>query len=147
MSLESLANKLNPDFVRDKILRAVLSGVFPTLKKRIHTEGKDSSGNQIGNYTPEYMKVRTGKWKYKGRNLNRTGDNKVIISLTRQMENDMSILINNRIYAIGYKNEINRKKVDWVTNTYGKNIFNLTEQEKQLALQIAKDSFIKYMGK
>jgi hypothetical protein len=146
MSLELLANKLNPEFVKDKVLRAVVTGIFPVVKVRVHKEGKGSDGSPIGTYTPEYMKVRTGKWKYKGRNLNRTGDNKVIISLTRQMENDMTAVIQSNLYAIGYKNNINRKKVDWVTDTYGKDIFALTSAELKLTSTIAAESLKKYLS-
>jgi hypothetical protein len=47
----------------DPILRTVAMAVLPEFKHRIHIDGKDSSGGQIGNYSKEYMVVRTGNYK------------------------------------------------------------------------------------
>lgn len=53
----------------DPILRTVALAVLPELKHRVHVQGKDSSGGEIGTYSPGYMKVRTGNYtdgaKYK----------------------------------------------------------------------------------
>jgi hypothetical protein len=57
----------------DPMLRSVALAVLPEVKKRVHIDGKDSSGGQIGTYSPGYMKLRTGDYensdrKTKGKN-------------------------------------------------------------------------------
>ena len=47
----------------DPILRTVALAVLPELKHRVHIEGKDSDGGQIGTYSKGYMVVRTGNYK------------------------------------------------------------------------------------
>ena len=164
--VKGLVTKLNPNNLRDKVLRAVANSVFADMKVRIHRDGKDSSGNQIGIYTPEYMKVRTGQFATnevykrgakkgqlkpigvytKGKNkgqprekYNRTNDTKVVISLTRQMENDFAVIHSGKDYGLGYKNSLNRDKVDWVEATYKKDIFKMTEAEKEKAITVATE--------
>lgn len=154
--------KQNPD----AMLRTVALTVLPAYRKRIHVDGKDSSEQQIGIYSPEYMKVRTGNFvnsdrNKKGKNkgqvknsgtfsrglregqarpkYNRTADTKVIASLTRQMENDESVQATEDGYGIGFINPFNYQKSQWVTKTYKKAIFDLTETEAQLAQKTAQD--------
>ncbi len=173
----------NPDI----ILRAVASAILPELRNRVHVQGKDSEGGQIGTYSPGYMAVRTGNFKNaaritrgpdkgefkkkkgkgdagkftKGFNkiplandggtfnqgkaginrpvYNRTSDTKVILSLTRQMEQDLSIIDTPDGYGIGYLNPHNFDKALWCEATYGKKILTqLTEGERELAFKTAE---------
>jgi len=163
----------------DAMLRTVAFAVLPELKKRVHIDGKDSSGNQIGTYSPDYMKLRTGNYKNadkfsKGKNVgknknagtftdatirlnkktgvftgedkvgkarpqyHRSNDPKVIISLTRQLENDESVLPSGTGYGIGFNNPFNFQKSQWVEAIYKKAIWKLTEEEKALAKTVAE---------
>jgi len=70
---------------------------------------------------------------------NRTNDTKVVASLTRQMENDFSVIPTDAGYGLGYKNPDNRKKADYVEATYKKKIFSTTPSENKLIVEIAKD--------
>lgn len=162
----SMTQKLNSVNLFDQMLRTIATNTLAAMKQRIHKDGKDSSGNQIGTYSDGYMAVRTGVFKtnevYKsGKNkgkqkpvgvftkgankgeprprYNRTADTKVIISLTRQMENDMTVIPTENGYGIGYLNNDNALKVGYVEHTYAKDIFALTEQEKQIAIDTAKE--------
>lgn len=150
IKLSALADK-------DKVMRAVAIGMKTQVHYRVHTEGKDSADGQIGTYSDGYMKVRTGTFrsdkiasgKKKGQprpNYNRTGDTKVIISLTRQMENDMKVIATDEGYGIGYSNPDNFDKVGYVENTYNKKIFALTAAEKQMAVEIAADETSKILN-
>jgi hypothetical protein len=51
------------------VMRTVALAVLPELLYRVHTQGQDAKGEQIGTYSPGYMKVRTGNFsdgaKYK----------------------------------------------------------------------------------
>ena len=177
--------KNNPD----PVLRAVALTVLPELKKRVHVDGKDSSGGQIGTYSPGYMVVRTGTFKNaekfsRGKNAgkiknagrftdrtirlnkqtgvfsgeektgtlrpryNRTADTKVILSLTRQMENDLSVIDTDKGYGIGYLNSENFKKAMYCEATYGKKILSqLTAGETVLAHQTAQQFTAEYLKK
>jgi hypothetical protein len=183
------ALKNNPD----PILRTVALAVLPEFKHRIHVDGKDSNGGQIGEYSPGYMKVRTGNYqdaakikkgakagefkdkkkkgeagKFTDRTIrlnkntgvftgedktgtnrptyNRTSDNKVILSLTRQMENDLSIIPTGNGYGIGYLNPDNFKKATYCEAKYKKKILTkLTKEEKDLAIKSAQDFVPDYL--
>lgn len=172
------ALKDNPD----PILRTVALAVLPELRQRVHVEGKDSSGGQIGTYSPGYMKIRTGDFQNAGKNdsgfntkgknsifstktqqpikvkpgkqtagslrprYNRTSDTKVILSLTRQMENDMSVVATGKGYGIGYNNPDNLKKARWNEATYKKKILTkLTKEEIALAKKTAIEFTLEYL--
>ena len=152
--LQALAN---PEY----LLRPVCLELVDTMTKRIHVDGKASDDSQIGTYSDGYMKVRTGKFatnevfkkgkqkgqkkstgvftkgKNKGKarpNYNRTDDTKVVISLSRQLENDWTVTPTEKGYGIGFLNEHNFDKSQHVQETYDKRIFDLTEGEQKYAL-------------
>ena len=133
----------------DRMLRTAATTVLGMMKVRIHKDGKDANGNQIGTYSPAYMKVRTGNYgnsrrvsrgKDKGSlkdagvftkgdnkgtarpRYNRTADTKVVASLTRQMEKDEKVieLPGKNGYGIGFTNKHNFDKSQWVEATYNK---------------------------
>ena len=157
----------------DKLLRTIASTLTSSMSIRVHQEGKAADGTQIGTYSPSYMKVRTGQFKnadvYKrgakaGKNknagittkglskgekrkrYNRSSDTKVILSLTRQMENDLSVCEQNPIktsygYAIGYQNEFNMVKLEENEKRYGKPILTkLSKDEENLIDLIVEDA-------
>lgn len=140
----------------DTMLRTITTTLTGLMRKRIHVQGLASDGQAIGTYSPGYMKVRTGSYgkgdkgvftrgvrKGQARpNYNRTSDSKVILSLTRQMENDLAVCEQDpfkteRGYGIGYRNIDNYNKSLYAESTYRKRIFSLTEQEKQAVYDIA----------
>lgn len=140
----------------DKLLRIIASTLTGMMRDRVHVQGKDSNDNQIGTYSSEYMKVRTGNFKSskivrgvnKGnarKKYNRTSDTKVILSLTRQMENDMSICERNPIkipygYAIGYQNDFNFEKLTWLEKKYKKQILTkLSKHEEEVKNEIVNN--------
>lgn len=172
--------RLNELAQADQMLRTVALAVLPELKKRVHIDGKDSSGGQIGTYSPGYMKLRTGDYANSGRksrgankgqlkdagtftdrtirldkktgvfkgeekvgklrpNYHRSADPKVVASLTRQMENDLSVLPVGKGYGIGYNNPHNYEKSQWVEETYKKDIWELTKEERELAVKVANE--------
>ena len=177
------ALKNNPD----PVLRTVALAVLPELKHRVHIEGKDSSGGQIGTYSPGYMVLRTGAYKNadkfskgakKGQlknagkftdatirlnkntgvftgedkvgklrpKYNRDSSTKVILSLTRQMENDLSAVASGTGYGIGYLNPDNYKKALWCEETYKKKILTkLTKGEVELAKTTAENFTPEYL--
>lgn len=160
--MSGLADRLKKIRDKDYLLRPVAVNLIPQIKKRIHIDGNASDSGQIGVYSPQYMKVRTGDFKNakrvtRGKNkgklkdagtftasssnagqprprYNRSNDTKVIISLTRQLENDYAVLATENGYGIGFNNSFNTQKARWVEKTYKKKIFNLTKEERQYAI-------------
>lgn len=158
----------------DSVLRGTATSMLGVVKSRIHEQGKDAEGGNIGTYTPGYMEVRTGQFKTnakfskgknkgetkptgvftKGKNkgnqrpnYNRTSDTKVVISLTRQMENDFTVIATENGYGLGYLNALNFNKAGWVEETYKKKIFSLTPDENTQAGVIANDEAHKVIDK
>ncbi len=150
--------------IRETVLRDVATSMQPVVRDRIHTEGKAADGSDIGTYSKEYMSVRTGQYKSNGEvtkgkkkgeirregvyskgekkgtqrpKFNRTSDTKVILSLTRQMESDFSVQPTDDGYGLGYNNSINFDKATWAEARYKKKIFALTDQEKEMVIEIA----------
>jgi len=112
----------------------IATTMLPIVRDRVHTQGKDANGNDIGTYTPEYLKRRQ-KPPYM-----RTGSPDIVLSLTRQMENDMKALPVEGGYGIGYSNELNYDKAIWNEQRYGKKILTaLTPDEDEMVDAIAEE--------
>lgn len=178
MSPQELLDKINALIDNpDAIMREVAIAVLPQLSHRVHKEGKDSAGNQIGIYSPGYMKIRTGnfgnaarfkKGEKKGqfktqksqakseagtftkgnhigesrRVYNRDADPKVILSLTRQMENDLSVVETPDGYGIGYLNDFNYQKAIWCEETYKKPILSQLTSDELIYAETAADKAV-----
>ena len=113
-------------------MRAVALSMLPVVHDRIHVEGKAADGAGIGNYSKSYLKYTRPK-------NNRSNDPKVILSLTRQMENDFSVVSQGDRYGLGFKNPLNFDKARWAEETYKKKIYGLTEVERNLAITAANE--------
>ena len=143
----------------DKLLRKIASTLTASMSIRVHEQGKASDGTQIGTYSPEYMKIRTGQYKSskvvrginKGqqrKKYNRTSDTKVILSLTRQMENDLSVCEQSPIkttygYAIGYQNQLNMEKLENLELKYKKKILTKLSKEEESLIELIVDNAVR----
>lgn len=159
----------------DKLLRKIASTLTASMSIRVHEQGKASDGTQIGTYSPEYMKIRTGQYgnaikvsrgKNKGKlkdagvytkgkekgnarkKYNRTSDTKVILSLTRQMENDLSVCEQSPIkttygYAIGYQNQLNMEKLENLELKYKKKILTKLSKEEESLIELIVDNAVR----
>jgi hypothetical protein len=181
-NINAVVSRLKSNFElllnKEYLLRPLAIETIPLMKERIHEKGQASDGSQIGTYSPEYMKVRTGdygnserfkKGKNAGKiknsgtfikkgamfftqqdedtvtsrrvfirgnfgarpNYHRSTDTKIIVSLTRQLENDWAVIATNTGYGIGFNNVFNAQKARWVEEHKSKIIFNLSAEEKQ----------------
>lgn len=129
----SLRSKLLEVSDKDKVLRTVATSMCFVVRERIHEKGLNAAGSQIGVYSSEYLKVRIKKGK--------TGSPKVILSFSRQMQNDFAIGEKNPIKAgngwgLGFKNNFNSDKADWMEERYG-SIYSLTDGEYKQAQDVA----------
>jgi hypothetical protein len=118
--LETLKNK-------EYLLRPVAIEVIPLMTERIHQKGESSDGGQIGTYSNSYLKLRQSKYK-------RDASTKVIVSLTRQLENNWSVIATQNGYGIGFTNPFNLQKARWVEGIKDKIIFSLSKSEQQYAV-------------
>ena len=121
----------------DELTRTQAVSLMAVMKDRIHVQGKDSNGNQIGTYTPAYI-------KYKRLSEGRGIDNKVILSLTRQMESGYVPEAIENGYAICFRTAEDMQKAKWCEETYNKPIFAPTAEEKAMVIAIAQDYISKH---
>lgn len=163
---KAIAEKLKVLKDQEYLLRPIAFGLIDKMTQRIHVDGKASDGGQIGTYSFGYMQVRLGifnnseevsKGKNKGKiknsgvisrgknkgqprpKYNRTADTKVIVSLTRQLENDWSVIATPKGYGIGFKNPFNLQKMRWVEEGKGKKIGDLTPDEEKYTIDYLND--------
>ena len=116
---------------KDYLLRPLAIETIPNMKERIHKEGQATDGEQIGTYANSYMRIRE---------KNKRGeDRKIIVSLTRQLENDWAVLGTSTGYGIGFNNPFNKQKAKWVEENKSKIIFNLSEKEKEYISERIKE--------
>ena len=71
-------------------------------------------------------------------NYNRGSDPKVILSLTRQMEQDFVPIAEDNLYGLGFNNKDNLDKAEWNDERY-KGVYGLTTEEEQIAEQVIED--------
>lgn len=107
---------------RDQMLRTMAFDTVANMKQRIHVDGLNSNAAPIGEYSNAYMKVR--------RFYNRSSDKKVILSLTRNMENDFTVVGGSGAtgYDLGFKNPDNTDKRVELEAKYG-SVYKPTELE------------------
>lgn len=122
----------------DELTRTQATSLMAVMKDRIHVQGKDSNGTQIGTYTPAYIKYVRASKKHK-----RGFDNKVILSLTRQLESGWAFEAIENGHAIYMRTDEDMRKVKWCEETYKKAIFSPTTEERAMVVQIAQDYIAK----
>lgn len=165
---QDIQRLLTPEVV-DKVLMEAATVQQSMMAQRIHIDGQDSFNRPIGTYSDAYMRVRTGiyndykvrktgkdiglvtsagtftKGKNKGKprpRYNRDLSRKVILSLTRQMEDDLSIQALPDGSGVGYNNLLNYLKAKGLQDkTYKKPIWLQTVQEEKAV----KDRILKYI--
>lgn len=109
---------------KEYIPRTLSFDLIDLMTKRIHIDGVAADGSQIGTYNKDYLSLRRRKF-------NRSADPKIIVSLTRQLENDWNVIATDDGYGIGFLNSHNFDKARWVEANKGKKIFSLSATEQQ----------------
>lgn len=113
------------------ILLAGASSILALVHDRIHGEGKRADGRPLGQYSNDYLKFRINKH-------NRTSDPKVIASLTRQMENDFTVVGIDDTVGLGFQNEWNGKKANFIEKLYPGTYFINRKEESVFVEAINK---------
>lgn len=112
----------------DTLLRTIAQAMLGETKDRIHEQGLNANGAPIGEYSPEYLKRRIKAGK--------TASKKVVLSFTRQMQNDWKVISVQGGYGLGFSNSFDTDKAQWAEERFG-SIYKLTPEElKQVQLII-----------
>ena len=133
--MQKLINKMNILAKTNKLELSVASSMLAVTADRIFTQGKDAKDAEIGKYSRGYMRQR--------RRMNYPSSTKVILQATRQMANDWGVISTGQDLGLGFKNQANADKSEWVENTYKKPIFEHTPGE----LKTLEDLFNKELSR
>lgn len=121
----------------DKMTRLQASSLLAVMRVRIHVDGLDSQGDPIGTYSLGYLKKRE--------EMGRGSDTKVILSLTRSMEQSMELYPVTNGTGIGFSTKENWEKAMGCEERYKKRIYAPTMQEKRLVMSIGQDYIKKHI--
>jgi hypothetical protein len=101
------------------------AGTFTDRTIRLNKNtGVFTGEDKVGKQRPEY---------------HRSSDTKVVVSLTRQLENDWAVKALPNGYGIGFLNSLNFKKGGWVEEVKKKTIFHLTGTEQEFVTNRIKE--------
>lgn len=122
----------------DRMTRLQATTLMALMRKRIHVEGLASDGRPIGTYTKYYAEKTRPKF-------GRKEGNKVVLSLTRSMEQGMILFPIAKGTAIGYATPELFQRAKWQEKrpAYGaRSIFSPTESERLIIAEVGRN-FIK----
>jgi hypothetical protein len=138
--IEDLIKRVRTAVTSDQVMRASLSTVMAIHKPRIFQSGQDSAKSKIGKYSTKPISIsknqqarNTGKTYFKGgyaeykSAIGKGGD--VNFRNTDQMQMDYGIVQNGNQFGFGFQNDENYKKSQWLQEKYGKDVFDLSDQE------------------
>jgi hypothetical protein len=142
--LTAIMNKIERVVKSDKTNRTALTTVLAVHKKRIFNDGKDADGSQIGTYSTNTISIAK---KNQARNTDQTyfkggyseyksaiGKNPGFVNLrnTDQMMMDYGLIVSGDDYGLGFQNEENYNKSQWMEEKYKKPIFEPSNEEIDL---------------
>lgn len=134
----NIANRVLSLTDRQALLRPVAFDLIALMTDRIHDQGKAADGSQIGEYSNSYLKLRE---------KNKRGpDKKIVVSFTRQLENDWAVIPTPNGYGIGFNNQFNKQKSEWVEQQKNKKIFKLSAQERAEAVLSIREQVKKLLN-
>ncbi len=119
----------------DKMTRLQATTLLAEMRNRIHVQGRASDGAPIGSYSAKYLKYVRPKH-------GRTEGSKVVLSLTRSMENGMILFPIPNGTAIGYATPELFQRAKWQEKrpAYGaRAIFSPTDAERALIEEIGQN--------
>lgn len=130
---QAIKDKLAKLTDKENLPRILAFDTIDLMTKRIHIDGKAADEGQIGTYNKSYLKLREAKY-------NRSSDTKIIVSLTRQLENNWSVIATGKGYGVGFLNPFNLQKARWVEENKGKKIFSLSNSEINVLTEIIQEN-------
>lgn len=158
MTWDDEINNLNALLASDKGMRVALTSVLALQKRRIFQNGQSGDNSKIGTYGTKAASIskkqqakQTGKTYFKGgyaeyKSLIGKNPGFVILRNTDQMMMDygMFVLGNNQ-WGLGFNNDTNFDKSQWMEDKYKKEIFSPTTEEDQVLETILNDTIERYL--
>ena len=142
--LLGLVDRINSAIRSERVLRVAISTVLSEHKPRIFEQGLDGKGSKIGTYGTNPISIskknqarQTGKTYFKGgyaEYKKDIGKNQGFVNLrnTDQMMIDYGIVYSGGKFGLGFQNDINGNKSNWMEEKYQKDIFDHTQSELDL---------------
>lgn len=122
-----------------KMTRLQATTLMAQMRKRIHEDGLATDGRPIGTYSRGYLRYVRPKY-------GRTEGSKVVLSLTRTMENAMVLYPLENGTGIGYATAEQLQKARWCEQTYKRKIFAPTAAERDTCIQIGKNYINRHLN-
>jgi hypothetical protein len=133
----------------ERAVKIAVQSILTTQKKRIFVEGQDATNAKIGQYSTNPISIskknqsrNTGKTYFEGgyaeyKKAIGKNDGYVNLRNTDQMFFDYQMFdLGNSSYGIGFSNDFNFNKSEWMEKKYAKKIFALTPPETNMLTQI-----------
>jgi hypothetical protein len=142
--LTAIMNKIERVVKSDQTNRTALTTVLAQHKKRIFNDGKAADGSQIATYSTNPISIskknqarNTGKTYFKGgygEYKSAIGKNPGFVNLrnTDQMMMDYGLVVSGDDYGLGFQNEINYNKSQWMEEKFKKEIFEPSDADLDL---------------
>lgn len=146
--LLNIVNKVNNAIRSPQIRRIAASTVLSRQKPRIFEQGQAENGSKIGTYGTNPISIaknrqarNTGKTFFKGgysEYKTAIGKNPGYVNLTNtgQLQSDYGLIVDGDQLAFGFQNDVNADKAEWMEKKYDKEIFELTESEFKLYVDV-----------
>lgn len=124
-------------------MRTSLTTVLAVHKPRIFQKGQDANQAKIGTYSTNPISIskskqarNTGKTYFPGgyaqyKRESGKGDT-VNFRNTDQMMMDYGLVVSGDKYGFGFQNELNFNKSQWLQDKFDKDVFDLSDSERDL---------------
>lgn len=149
---------INAFLASDKGMGIATTTVLALQKRRIFQEGQAADGSRIGTYSTnptsiskKQQAINTGKTYFKGgyaEYKSAIGKNPGYVNLRNtdqeMMDYNASVLSSNQ-WGLGFNNELNFDKSQWMEEKYGKDIFDQSENEGTVLENILRNTLDRYL--
>jgi hypothetical protein len=125
--------------VLDNITRTIAADLVASNISRIHNDGQNVDGSNIGSYSTEsYKKLR----QKKGRQIN-----KVDLSFTGKLSKEFSFAASGlHTVGVGFLTPYGAELSEHLEEKYNKKIWGVTQEDERIAEEIAKNKVNKYLN-
>lgn len=158
MTWDDEINNLNKLLASDKGMRVALSSILALQKRRVFQNGQAADGSRIGTYGTKPASIsrkqqaqNTGKTYFKGGYAEYKSDigknpGFVILRNTDQMMMDYNMFVlGNNQWGLGFANDTNFNKSQWMEDKYKKDIFDQSNEEDQVLETILNNAIERYL--
>lgn len=143
-----LIDSVNNAIRSERVMRIAISSVLAIHKPRIFEKGLDGNDTKIGTYSTNPISIsrknqarQTGKTYFKSgyaEYKKEIGKNPGYVNLrnTDQMMQDYGLRISGGNFGLGFQNELNYNKSQWMQTKYNKDIFDHDDNELKVLADV-----------